>query len=195
MMRESRVDSELSKKWKASQDVSAVRANVSELLAASRVEVPVIKEPLLSEVGEYEQENSQAGKKPKRSARQLARAAEERQIIIQQLMAGVLEKSKREKLLRLLIELGISEIEYRDLVAKLGEMEARRMAEQAKAETKHAIEIPAEPPRDTESGPIEVPAMKSGAPKTNPTTAVPVTEETRAEMYARLRGARGKGSH
>jgi hypothetical protein len=118
----------------------------------------------------------------------LARAAEERQIIIQQLMAGVLEKSKREKLLRLLIELGISEVEYRNLVAKLGEMEARHAAEQTKEEpTEQALEIPVEPPRNTDTKPTEVPAMKVGAPKINPTTVVPVTAETRAEMYARLK--------
>ncbi len=109
-------------------------------------------------------------------------------------MGGVLEKSKREKLLRLLIELGISEVEYRDLVAKLGEMKAPHAAEQAKEETtKQAIEIPVEPLRSADTKPTEAPAMKVGAPKSTPTSVVPVTAETRAEMYARLKkmGHRG----
>jgi hypothetical protein len=188
VMRDTRRTPEIIEKRPGSQSADALRRAVSELSAASRIDVPVIKEPLLSEVDAPEQEISRGGKKSKRSARDLAKAAEERQIIIQQLMMGVLEKSKREKLLRLLIELGISEVEYRDLVAKLGEMEARHAAEQANEEaTKQAIEIPVESPRNTDTRATEVPAMKVGAPKVNPTAVVPVTAETRAEMYARLK--------
>jgi uncharacterized protein (UPF0335 family) len=188
VMRDTRLTPELVEKRGANRNVGALRGVVSELSTPPHLDVPVIKEPLLSEIDAPEEEMSRGGKRSKRSARELARAAEERQIIIQQLMAGVLEKSKREKLLRLLIELGISEVEYRDLVAKLGEMEARHAAEEAKEEaSKQAIKIPVEPPRNTDTKPTEVPAMKVGAPKINPTTVVPVTAETRAEMYARLK--------
>lgn len=134
-------------------------------------------------------------RKGKRSAQEAAKLADERRIIIQQLMTSIFEKSKREKLLRLLIELGISEVEYRDLVAKLGEMEARHAAEQVKEESvKQAIEVPVEASRDTDTKPTEVPAMKVGAPKVNPTTVVPVTSETRAEMYARLKKMKERSS-
>lgn len=195
VMRDARLTPALAEKRGASQDTGALGATVSELSATSEIDVPVFKEPLLSELDAGEQEISRGAKKSKRSARELARAAEERQIIIQQLMAGILEKSKREKLLRLLIELGISEVEYRDLVAKLGEMEARHAAEQTKEEaTEQALEIPFESPRSADTKPMEAPAMKVGSPKINPTTVVPITAETRAEMYARLKKMKERNS-
>jgi hypothetical protein len=91
VMRDTRLPPELTEKRGVSQDTGALLATVSELSAASRMDVPVFKEPLVSEVDAHEQESSRGGKKSKRPARELARAAEERQIIIQQLMAGVLE--------------------------------------------------------------------------------------------------------
>jgi hypothetical protein len=64
----------------------------------------------------------------------LRRDALLRQGIIQQLLTQDFDTSKREKLLAVLIKLGISEKEYRELVARVGEQEAHRMAERSEHE-------------------------------------------------------------
>jgi hypothetical protein len=124
---------------------------------------------------------------PKKKAKRVegAQASRMREIIIQQLMAQHLAKAQREKLLRALINLGISEQEYRSLVAKLGEMEVSRLAEQQAARQKYAQAVPVAQ---------EVPAMKeqakSGVPKpANVDLPLPPSKATksRAELYKRLK--------
>jgi hypothetical protein len=60
--------------------------------------------------------------------RKLRRDAQMREAIIQQLLTQGFEASKRDKLLAVLVKLGISESEYRDLVTRLGEQELQLLA-------------------------------------------------------------------
>jgi hypothetical protein len=64
----------------------------------------------------------------------MRRDAQLRQGIIQQLLTQGFEASKREKLLAVLIKLGISEKEYRELVIRVGESEAQQMAQRSEQE-------------------------------------------------------------
>jgi hypothetical protein len=117
-----------------------------------------------------------------------AQAARKRELIMQQLMAQHLNKMQREKLLKALIELGISEQEYRSLVAKLGEMEVSRLAQQRAARQKFvepaavAQEVPAM--RDPAKASQASEATETKETKVA-TTASPQT--TRAEIYKRLK--------
>jgi hypothetical protein len=125
-------------------------------------------------------------KKPLRADK--AQAARKRELIMQQLMAQHLSKMQREKLLKVLIELGISEQEYRSLVAKLGEMEVSRLAQQQANRQKYAEpiavaqEVPAMKPPTKASQASESTDTKGTKPAAN---ASPQT--TRAEIYKRLR--------
>jgi hypothetical protein len=83
-------------------------------------------------------ETSTDGARAKAAAKarkdKLRRDAQLRQGIIQQLLTQDFDASKREKLLAVLIKLGISEKDYRELVARVGEQEAHKMAEQSEHE-------------------------------------------------------------
>ena len=118
-----------------------------------------------------------------------AQASRMREIIIQQLMAQHLAKVQREKLLKALIDLGISEPEYRSLVAKLGEMEVARLAQQQELRQRYAQAIPVA---------MEVPALKESVPgpvaqsanSDRPVvkaTPIKPSQTTRAEIYKRLK--------
>ncbi len=117
------------------------------------------------------------------------KAAKMRMMIMQQLLAQHFERSKRERLLRMLIALGISEKEYRDLVAQLDAAELKHQeaagAQVQKEKIAIAIEAFQKPPT--------APSMKSAAPKT--TTPGTGQSKTRAELYARLRSQQGKQIH
>ena len=56
------------------------------------------------------------------------------EVIIQVLLTRQMEASKREKLLRMLLALGISEVEYRGLVVRLGELEVEKQALEAESQ-------------------------------------------------------------
>jgi hypothetical protein len=105
-----------------------------------------------------------------------------RNLLLQQLMAQHSNKAQREKILKALISLGISEVEYRNLLVQLGEMEVARKAEQA-ATTVKAVEPIAVA--------VEVPAMKQ--PLAEPSAqrpekpAVDPATTSRAALYKRLR--------
>lgn len=122
-----------------------------------------------------------------------AQAARKRELIMQQLMAQHLTKMQREKLLKALIELGISEHEYRSLVAKLGEMASTQLAQQQAARKKFAEpiavaqEFPAlkESPMTTERGSAQGAGTADGRPAKSPVTAS--TQTTRAKIYKRLK--------
>jgi hypothetical protein len=91
-------------------------------------------------------------------------------------------KARRDKILKALIALGISEVEYRKLLLKLGEMDAARLAEQVAARTKTA-----EPIAMT----VEAPAMKESEDAAVATPQGPAAEAkvqtTRAALYKRLK--------
>jgi hypothetical protein len=104
-----------------------------------------------------------------------------RQVILQQLMSQHATKAQREKLLKALVALGISEVEYRKLVAKLGEMDAMRLAQQQADRRKFAepVAIANEAPELKED---VAPLKEASAP-----TPAPKSQTTRAQLYQRLK--------
>jgi hypothetical protein len=121
---------------------------------------------------------------PSKSARKLSKGedARMRNLLLQQLMDQHTTKARREKILKALIALGISEVEYQKLIAKLGEMDAAKLAEQTAARTKVA-----EPIAMT----VEAPAMRESSPEISEKPEVAPTESraqtTRAALYKRLK--------
>jgi hypothetical protein len=105
-----------------------------------------------------------------------------RNLLLQQLMAQHSNKVQREKILKALIALGISEVEYRNLLVKLGEMEVARQAEQAAATVKIVEPIALA---------VEVPTMKhAGAEPSAQRPAKPTVDAattSRAALYKRLK--------
>jgi hypothetical protein len=121
---------------------------------------------------------------PSKGARKLRKGDEARmrQLLLQQLMDQHTTKARREKILKALIALGISEVEYRKLLVKLGEMDAARLAEHVAARSKTV-----EPIAMT----VDAPAMKDSesaatSPATN-RTAETKAQTTRAALYKRLK--------
>jgi hypothetical protein len=108
-------------------------------------------------------------------------AARERAVIIQQLLTRSFEQSKREKLLRMLIALGMSEKEYRELVIRVGQAETERMA--SANQTREAIAI--EPLEVLPKS--DVPTMKNSMPRRDPSVAGKGAVRTRADLLAKLR--------
>lgn len=121
---------------------------------------------------------------PSKGARKPHKAddARMRNLLLQQLMDQHTTKARREKILKALIALGISEVEYRKLLLKLGEMDAARLAEQVAARTKMAEPI---------AMAVEAPAMKDSSPEVSgkaenaPVESRPQT--SRAALYKRLK--------
>lgn len=113
-----------------------------------------------------------------RTARDDARM---RQLILQQLMSQHATRSQREKLLKALLALGISEVEYRKLVSKLGEMDAMRLAQQQADRRKFAEPVAIA---------HEAPEIKEGGEARNAEstpTPTPKSQTTRAQLYQRLK--------
>jgi hypothetical protein len=108
-------------------------------------------------------------------------AARERAVIIQQLLTRSFEQGKREKLLRMLLALGISEKEYRELVIRVGQAEAERMASAHQPRQAIAIESRDILPKS------DVPTMKSSAPRSGSSLSGKDTLRTRADLLAKLR--------
>jgi hypothetical protein len=129
-------------------------------------------------------ESAGAAAAPSKSARKLSKGedARMRSLLLQQLMEQHTTKARRDKILKALIALGISEVEYRKLLLKLGEMDAARLAEQVAARTKMA-----EPIAMT----VESPAMKESEDAAVATpqgpAAEPKVQTTRAALYKRLK--------
>ena len=121
---------------------------------------------------------------PSKRARKLPKGedARMRHLLLKQLMDQHTTKARRDKILKALIALGISEVEYRKLLVKLGEMDAARLAEQVAARTKTV-----EPIAMT----VDAPAIKE-AENATPNLATNRTAEakaqtTRAALYKRLK--------
>ena len=131
----------------------------------------------------------------KRRAIKKTKRRREIEVLIQVLLTRQMESSKREKLLRMLLALGISEIEYRALVSKLGELEvaAQAMAaEDRKTVEKDREALLVEPVlREPES-----PKMKSheNDPSASPTIKS-APSVTRGTMYQRLLKEKEKNSN
>ena len=122
-----------------------------------------------------------AAPKGGRKARTPRDDARMRQLLLQQLMSHHATKAQRDKLLKALLALGISEVEYSKLVAKLGEMDTARLAQQQADRRKFAEPIAVA---------NEVPEIKTTpdtTPKETITESAPKAQSTRAELYKRLK--------
>ena len=83
-----------------------------------------------------------------RKAKALRAKARLREILMHQLQSILFEQNKKQRMLQLLISLGISEKEYRELVAKIGEMEAKAQA-QTQEQRKQAVAVERQPQRQS----------------------------------------------
>ena len=98
-----------------------------------------------------------------------------REIVIHQLLTTTMEHTKRARLLRLLISLKISESDYRELVAKLGEAEVEAMAAGMQEKLSVARSVVVEVDKEQPSASSERPATSS------------YNKVSRAELYVRLK--------
>ena len=114
-------------------------------------------------------------RKVQRKVKSLKEQDRLRNIVMQQLLTLNFNQSRKSDLLKLLITLGISEKEYRELVAKVGEAEARSMA--AKAEGREKVARRIEAPQANTKEPVR---MKG---EVKPATA----KISRAELYVRMK--------
>ncbi len=163
---------------KADASRQALPEGSSESVRAN--ETPLTEEDQVL-AAEAEEVVSQAPRKTTRRTTK-RKDARMRYLLLQQLMDQRTTKVRREKILKALITLGISEVEYRKLLLKLGEMDAARLAEQVAARSKVA-----EPIAMT----VEAPAMKdttAAAPDRDETPRVESKgQTTRAALYRQLR--------
>jgi hypothetical protein len=133
-----------------------------------------------SDSSESETGQPNAGKKKKKkNALQLREEARLREIIMHQLLTQTLERAKREKLLRMLAALGMTEQEYRAFLTRLHAADAKREdAVKIQEAQKIAVAV--------ETIPQSVaPTMKHDAPKSQKSEGKPL--KTRGELFARLR--------
>ena len=122
-----------------------------------------------------------AAPKGGRKARTPRDDARMRQLILQQLMSHHATKAQRDKLLKALLALGISEVEYSKLVAKLGEMDTARLAQQQADRRKFAEPIA------IANEVSEIKTTPDTTPKETITESAPKAQSTRAELYKRLK--------
>ncbi len=133
-----------------------------------------------------------------RKAKALKAKARLREILIHQLQSVLFDQARKERMLRLLIALGISESEYRALVAQIGEMEAQAEAqrEEGLKQARPATVRQEEPQRTKEalsisSGtlPGKTPLrMKEPESAPAPTKApAAASRVSRAELYVRMK--------
>ncbi len=133
-----------------------------------------------------------------RKAKALKAKARLREILIHQLQSVLFDQARKERMLRLLIALGISESEYRALVAQIGEMEAQAEAqrEEGLKQARPATVRQEEPQRTKEalsisSGtlPGKTPLrMKEPESAPAPTKAPAAASRiSRAELYVRMK--------
>lgn len=114
-------------------------------------------------------------RKVQRKVKSLKEQDRLRNIVMQQLLTLNFNQSRKSDLLKLLITLGISEKEYRELVAKVGEAEARSMA--AKAEGREKVARRIEAPQANTKEPVRLKG------EVKPATA----KISRAELYVRMK--------
>ena len=126
-------------------------------------------------------------KRRERQERKRKSQARLRAIILHQLMNMRFERLKKQRMLQLLINLGISEKEYRELVLKIGDMEAQAMAQRRqRAESTARPMAKAQPQAATSSSsPLKPPVrLKDAPPAQRPPGAKQIS---RAELYARMK--------
>jgi hypothetical protein len=154
-------------------DSSREQRRLAEALSA-------VEEEIL--VAETEEIDAPSSRKAARRSKK-GDDARMRSLLLQQLMDQHTAKARRERILKALIALGISEVEYRKLLIKLGEMDAARLAEQVAARTKIAEPIAMS---------VEAPAMKESSENVQPVAEAPrptsKAQTSRAALYRQLRG-------
>jgi hypothetical protein len=131
--------------------------------------------------------NPRAAKRKRKNKLQLREEARLREIIMHQLLTQTLERAKREKLLRMLAALGMTEQEYRSFLTRLHAADAKR-EEAAKIQEAHKIALAVEVPPQSAA-----PTMKPDAPKS--VSSDGSSPRTRAELFARLRNQREDKVH
>ncbi len=117
------------------------------------------------------------------------------EVIIQVLLTRQMEASKREKLLRMLLALGISEVEYRGLVVRLGELEVEKQALEAESQRIQQGEKQAQ--AITVEGALkapEPPKMKSESPNSSSPPIMKSSRTTRGYLYKKLMEEKAKDS-
>lgn len=166
---------------------SALSVTEPIVSATEAVQSPYSGEERSSTVHDDVLEGSDSGMSvtaPSKRARKLRKGDEARmrQLLLQQLMDQHTTKARREKILKALIALGISEVEYRKLLVKLGEMDAARLAEQVAARTKtvEPIAMTVDAPAMKESENVTTSPATNRSPETKPQT-------TRAALYKRIK--------
>ncbi len=148
----------------------------------------------ISEVGDAMDLPRMKSADAKRRAIKKTKRRREIEVLIQVLLTRQMESSKREKLLRMLLALGISEIEYRALVSKLGELEVAAQAMAAEAEKASQKERQAMMVEPLLREP-EAPKIKSDASDSaEPPKMKSVSSTTRGAMYERLLKQKEKSS-
>ena len=106
-----------------------------------------------------------------------------------------MEASKREKLLRMLLALGISEVEYRGLVVRLGELDVEKQALEAESQRIQQVEKQAQ--AITVEGALkapEPPKMKSESPNSSSPPIMKSSRTTRGYLYKKLMEEKAKDS-
>jgi hypothetical protein len=126
-------------------------------------------------------------KRRERRERKLKSQARLRAIILHQLMNMRFERLKKQRMLQLLINLGISEKEYRELVLKIGDMEAQAMAQRRQRGDSTARPMAKAQPQaaTSSSSPLKPPVrLKDAPPAQRPSGGKQIS---RAELYARMK--------
>lgn len=129
--------------------------------------------------GDEELEQREARLKKKRRSQDRLRA-----IIMQQLTSRRHEQLKKQRLLALLIALGISEKEYRELVARIGELEAHAKGERERS--RRALVSPLARALAPRPAPIP-PARKAPVLMREAEAAPQGRQISRAELYVRMK--------
>lgn len=117
------------------------------------------------------------------------------EVIIQVLLTRQMEALKRDKLLRMLLALGISEVEYRGLIVRLGELEVAKQAREAESQKMQEGEKQAQ--ALLVEGTLKAPEPPTMKDKSNDPSAPPTMEgpgTTRGNLYKRLLEEKAKAS-
>lgn len=148
-------------------------------LLKSKIEEQLREETEENALGEEElsgERSSDRRRSRKRVQQQRIERERIRMLIIQQLLTQGLPAEMQDRLLKMLVELGISEVEYRNLVSQLGQQEAQAIVEEVLAEP---IAMETSEARSVGNG--------------EPVGPAPVKEKsttTRAEIYKKLKKRR-----
>lgn len=168
--------------------LSAVNMAGAELMPLEQLEAAA----QAIEAAEQEEHQVDLDRRKARKLKDLKAKTRLREIISHQLQSMLFEQGRKQRMLRLLIALGISESEYRQLVARIGEMEAQ--AEAQRAEGRKQARAATRRPEQQVAKPQAVAALSTSAAgkapigmKESGAAQPPVTRVSRAELYVRMK--------